>query len=31
MRAAGLAHAAAWPDEEQVVDELLTCYRGLIA
>jgi glycosyltransferase involved in cell wall biosynthesis len=31
LRAAGLARAAAWPDEEQVVDELLTCYRELIA
>jgi glycosyltransferase involved in cell wall biosynthesis len=31
LRAAGLAIAAAWPDEEQVVDELLTCYRELIA
>jgi glycosyltransferase involved in cell wall biosynthesis len=30
LRAAGLARAAAWPDEEQVVDELLTRYRELI-
>jgi glycosyltransferase involved in cell wall biosynthesis len=30
LRAAGLALAAAWPDEEQVVDELLTRYRELI-
>jgi glycosyltransferase involved in cell wall biosynthesis len=31
LRAAGMARAAAWPDEDQVVDELLTCYRELIA
>jgi len=31
LRAAGLARAAAWPDEDEVVDELLTCYRRLIA
>jgi len=31
LRAAGLARAAAWPDEDQVVDQLLTCYRELIA
>ena len=31
LRAAGLARAAGWPDEEQVVDEVLMCYRELIA
>ena len=31
LRAAGLDRAATWPDEDQVVDELLMRYRGLIA
>jgi glycosyltransferase involved in cell wall biosynthesis len=31
LRAAGLARAATWPDEDQVVDELLMRYRELIA
>jgi glycosyltransferase involved in cell wall biosynthesis len=31
LRTAGLARAATWPDEDQVAEELLTRYRGLIA
>jgi glycosyltransferase involved in cell wall biosynthesis len=29
LRAAGLARAASWPDEDQVVDELVAMYREL--
>ena len=30
LRAAGLAQAASWPDEDDVVDDLLVAYASLL-